>query len=567
MTDERPRRGDDPADPDLTGNDAIGDDTAAETTADENTAGEATAGENSVDDGMTDENNSDESTADASGDGRARRAGVIALRVARGTVGVWVAIAVILIVGLVPLPTVAITAPAVEVVPVQVDQLRLCAGAALRLGDVTGQDAGTAAPLGVPSVRSGVTGGQVSESVLASSDAGTGGTAAAPALFRLAPAESAALAAAQSQVVDAEGFTGLAATGCAEPNASIWLVGGATTVGRTTLLTIGNPSEVDATVAITIFSEEGVVRAPGMAGIHVAAGSQRVLSLAGYAPDLASPIVHVESRGGRVAAWLQQTVTRVLDPGGVDLIGESTEPALSQVVPGVRILDAIGVSRTLGRQDYADLVPVVRLGVPGDDDATVTVNVIPDDPSLTGTSFEIEVAGGTVADIPLDAGAHTESSEVGLADGMYTVRVEADRPVLAAVRVSTAEEPSVPVAQASPFVPPAAPETDFAWLPSAPELTAGTMVAVPPGSNPRFTVVNPESSEIEVLLVAQGGADVSIVVPANGTATVDVEPGTSYLIDGPEGLRASVTFAAVGRLAGFSVVSPLPGSRPIVIRP
>ena len=229
------------------------------------------------------------------------------------------AVAVILVVGLVPLPTVAIQPPSVEVEPQPADEVRVCAGAILRLGDETGQDAGTGVALGDPSVRSAAVGGTLRPGVLEATDAGTGGTSAAPAVFQLTPEPGATLAAAQSQVVDDEGFSGYAATACAEPSGSVWLVGGATTIGRTTLLTLANPTEVDATVSLSIFGENGAVTAPGMSGIHVAAGSQRVLSLAGFAPELLSPVVHVESRGGRVAAWLQQSITRILDPGGVEL--------------------------------------------------------------------------------------------------------------------------------------------------------------------------------------------------------------------------------------------------------
>jgi hypothetical protein len=497
----------------------------------------------------------------------ARRAAVVALRVVRGTVGVWAAVAVILIVGLVPLPTVAIEPPSVEVVPAPADEVRVCAGALLRLGDATGQDAGTGVALGAPSVRSGSVGGTVQSGVLEATDAGTGGTSAAPAVLQLTPEPGATLSAAQSQVVDEEGFTGYAAAACAEPSGSVWLVGGATTIGRTTLLTLANPTEVDATVSLTIYGENGSVTAPGMSGINVAAGSQRVLSLAGFAPELLSPVVHVESRGGRVAAWLQQSITRILDPGGIDLVGESAAPDVHQVIPGVRILDAVGVSRTLGREDYADLIAAVRLAVPGDVDATVTVSVLPEDPALSGASFEIQVSAGTVVDVALDAGVQAEGGGVALADGLYTVTVDADQPVVAGVRVSTAQEPAAPVGQLSPFAPPIPPTTDFAWLSAAPALRGDTLFTVAPGADPRVTVVNSSASELEVLLEAQGGADVSIVVPAHGSASAGVEPGLSYLLPGNENLRAAVSFAAIGRLGGYPIVSGRPGSGPIVILP
>jgi hypothetical protein len=497
----------------------------------------------------------------------ARRAALVALRLVRGTVGVWAAVAVILIVGLVPLPTVALAPPSVEVVPEPADEVRICAGGLLRLGDETGQDAGTGVALGAPSVRSGAVGGTVTTEVLATTDAGTGGTPAAPAIFQLTPEPDATLSAAQSQVVDTEGFSGYAAAACAEPSGSVWLVGGATTIGRTTLLTLANPTEVDATVSLTIYGENGAVTAPGLSGINVAAGSQRVLSLAGFAPELLSPVIHVQSRGGRVAAWLQQSITRILDPGGIELIGESAAPDIEQVIPGVRILDSVGVSRTLGREDYADLIAAVRLAVPGDENATVTVSVVPEDPALAGASFEIEVNAGSVLDVPLDSGVQAEGGGVALADGLYTVTVESDQPVVAGVRVSTAEEPATPVGQLSPFAPPLPPTTDFAWVSAAPALRGDTLFTVAPGADPRVTVVNTSESEIQLTLAAEGGADVSLVVPAHGSASAEVEPGISYLLPGSKDLRAGVSYATVGRLGAYPVVSGRPGSGPIVVLP
>ena len=510
---------------------------------------------------------SDEPTAEDESPRGARRAAVVALRVVRGTVAVWAAVAVILVVGLVPLPTVAILPPSVEVVPEPEDEVRVCAGALLRLGDATGQDAGTGVALGSPSVRSDAVGGGLRSDVLETTDAGTGGSDAAPAVFQLTPAPGAALSAAQSQVADEEGFSGYAATACAEPSGSVWLVGGATTTGRTTLLTLANPTEVDATVSLTIYGENGVVTAPGINGISVAAGSQRVLSLAGFAPELLSPVIHVDSRGGRVAAWLQQSITRILDPGGIELVGESAAPDLHQVIPGVRILDAVGVSRTLGHEDYSDLIAAVRLAVPGDEDATVTVSVVPEDPAQSGASFEIEVSAATVVDVALDAGVQAEGGGVALADGLYTVTVDSDQPVVAGVRVSTAEESVTPVDQLSPFAPPLPPTTDFAWLSAAPALRGNTLFTVAPGADPRVTLVNSSASEVQVLLEAQGGADVSLVVPAHGSASAAVEPGLSYLLAGSKDLRASLSYAAVGRLGGYPIVSARPGSDPIVVLP
>src|SRR5690606_24575777 len=102
---------------------------------------------------------------------------------------------------------------------------------------------------------------------------------AGPELLRVPPAPGAQVAGAQTQDVDAPDFRGLTAASCAEPTGSTWLVGGATTVGRSTVVLLVNPSDVPSQVTLRIFGEDGSVSAPGMTGIAVPAGGQRVVSL------------------------------------------------------------------------------------------------------------------------------------------------------------------------------------------------------------------------------------------------------------------------------------------------
>jgi hypothetical protein len=64
------------------------------------------------------------------------------------------------------------------------------------------------------------------------------------------------------------------------------------------LVLLSNPTAVAATVDVRVFGEAGPVEAPSALGDHRAAARQRVLSLAGLAPNLASPVVHVTSTGG-----------------------------------------------------------------------------------------------------------------------------------------------------------------------------------------------------------------------------------------------------------------------------
>ncbi len=494
--------------------------------------------------------------------GLARRVALLSLRVVAGTIAVVAAAATIGAVGLIPIPTVGITPPGVTVSPVPADQVRVCAGSVLRLGDETGENADTPIAIGVPSVRAEAVAATLDREPISDTDASTGGTSAAPQVLRIEPGDGAAIAGSQSQVVDARDFVGFAAAACAEPSGSIWLAGGATTVGRTSILTLSNPTAVDALVTLTILGEKGEIEAPGMNGIDVPAGSQQVLSLAGFAPGLLSPVVHVQARGGQVTAYLQQSIVRGLDAVGVDMVTAAPDPATELTFPGVRVFDSVGTNRALSLDDWDDVGPIVRILNPGTTATEVTVSVIPLDSAVEGTSFPVEVEPGIVTDLPLDAGTEVESG-VALADGLYTVTMSADQPIVGGVRVSAAAD----IGTVETEGPITAPVSDLAWYAASPALTADTLVTIAPGPQPTLSAVNPTSAEISVVLDAQGGADITLVVPAGGAASTPVEPGAAYLMRDGAGLFAAVSYAADDRMAGYPISSTRPVSGPILIRP
>jgi len=497
--------------------------------------------------------------------GRARGATLVGLRVVAGTVGIVASVALIGAVGLLPIPSHRIAVPTVTITPDPADQLRICPGALLRLGDESGQNANTPSSLGAPSITQGGIGADLTSQRLEVSDAGTGRGSSAPDVLTLPPAAGATLAGAQSQVADAPDYTGFAAASCAEPSGSIWLVGGSTAVGRSTLLTLANPSPVDATVALTILSSSGPVAAPGMSGIVVKAGAQRVIPLAGFAPDVDTPVVHVVSRGGQVLAALQQSIVRGLDAGGVDLVGGAGDPATHLVIPGVRVFDAIGVNKASGLADWDDIASAVRVAVPGSHSAKVQVDLVPQDATSHGSSFEMDVSSGQVSELALDSATDTDSGAVSIPDGMYTVVIDADQPVVAGVRVSTAEDPAAHGVTATSDT--SAPPSDFAWFAPSPVLSGDTAVAIAAGPAPMLSVVNPTKAGATVTLVPSGGASRTLTIAAGGSASIDVAPGTVYLLKNAKGLLAAVSYAGDAQLAHYGVSSAGPVSGPIVIRP
>ena len=508
--------------------------------------------------------------ADATPDpqsGRARRAALVGLRVVAGTVGIVASVAIIGAVGLLPLPSHRIAVPTVTVTPDPTDQVRVCPGALLRLGDESGQNANSASSIGAPTVTALGVGADLISEPITLSDADTGGGPSAPDQLTIPPAAGATLAGAQSQVADTQDYTGFAAASCAEPSGSIWLVGGSTALGRTTLLTLANPSPVDATVALTILSASGPVSAPGMSGIVVKAGAQRVIPLAGFAPDVETPVVHVVARGGQVVAALQQSIVRGLDAGGVDLVGDGVAPATHLVIPGVRVFDALGVNKALALSDWDDVVAAVRVAVPGSKAAKVQVSLVPEDAKIDGLSFEMDVSSGQVSELGLDSAADTDTGTVAIPDGMYSVVIDADQPVVAGVRVSTAVDPAAGDAAATDSDT-TAPPSDFAWFDPSPVLGGDTAVAIAAGPSPMLSAMNPTKASVTVTLDAQaGGKALTLVVPAGGSASIAVEPDTVYLLKNAKGMLAAVSYAGDARIAHYTVASAGPVSGPIVIRP
>ena len=490
--------------------------------------------------------------------GRARRAAIVGLRVAAGTIGIAAAVAVIAAVGLVPLPSRTIAAPVVVVTPQPGEQTRVCAGGLFRLGDQTGQNASTLSSIGAPAVTADTGDTAVRTSQLATSDGGTGGAAAAPSVVTLPDKAGTRLSAAQSQLAQQQDYSGFAAAACAEPSSSIWLVGGSTTVGRTTLLTLGNASAVDATVALTILSPNGPVNAPGMAGILVKAGEQRIISLAGFAPNLAAPVVHVEARGGQITAYLQQSIVRGLDAGGVDIVNAGSDPATRVVIPGIRVVNAAGLSSALALSNWDDAVAAVRVAVPGTRTAKVQVSLVPQNAQLTGVSFEMDVAAGQVNELPLDSGAQTDTGRVTIPDGDYTVVLSSDQPIVGGARVSTV---SAAASGAS------APPSDFAWYASAAALTGDTAVTIATGASPELSATNSGTTPIPLVLTAQGGANLTLTVPAGVSATIPVTSGTTYVLSGAKGLVVGISYAGDAVLAAYPVVPPRPVSGAITVHP
>ncbi len=475
----------------------------------------------------------------------ARRVAIAGARVVTGFVGIGVAFVMVAGSALLPLPTVTVTPPSAVITPVPTAQQLVCPGAVLRLADETGQGASTASAIGAPSIEFFSSTGVVEATPLDVSDASTGGTSSAPTLVSTPPdaadpTEAVLLSGAQSQSVSEAEFVGLAAADCGVADGDTWLVGGSTAVGRTTLLTLSNPTEVPATVDLTLYGENGLISAPGTSGIVVAPSGQRVLSLAGFQPDVASPVVHVVSTGGQVVAELQQSIVRGLEPGGVEIIGPTRAPSLVNVIPGLRVTDVGAVQKLLvGGSAYDDLGTIIRIFAPGEGTIATTISVVPEDGESTGASFSYDIDAGRVTDVPIG----------DLTAGSYTIRVEAASPLIAAARVSAA----------------AGVVTDFAWLAAPTELNDHAQFTVPAGPAPVLHLTNPAAVPAAVTLTPTGGSPSIVEIAAGASVSVPVQTGKTYAVSDFETIFAAVSLTGSGAIARFAVHPPGVASTPVTI--
>lgn len=488
------------------------------------------------------------------------RALLVGGRIAAGLVGAGASVLLVAAAALVPLPAAQSGVRATDVVPMPPPQQQACAGPLLRLGDANGNGANVVSSYGRADASYGVPSGAPAAATPLSTAIAAADAGAVPQRLS-APAATApggALAGSQSQTASTTDAAGFAASACAEPASDSWLVGGATNVGRTSLLLLSNPTAVAATVALKIYGEKGPVTGPGLSGIRVEAGAQRVVDLAGVAPGLGSPVIHVQAVGGQVVATVQQSILRGLETGGVETVGPAALPATLLTVPGVRITTTKLVAERGALPGFADLGTALRVYPVGGQVASLIIGARSDNPAVPATSLKLDVPGGAVTDIRLP----------DLGDGTYTITVSSTVPVVAAVRASTAAPP--PPKKWRPWTPnPPPPPTervDLAWFPAAPALTDATSLAVAQGPAPRLTLANPARAAVTATL-ATGGNSRTVEVPAEGSATVDVSAGSVYLLTGAAGLTAAVSYAGDGELAAYTVHPAAPPAPPVRVYP
>ena len=383
--------------------------------------------------------------------------------------------------------------PKAEVLKVKAQDLTLvCPGGVYRTGGASGTKVGAFEQVGAAQINSSFNGPagttlQSGQGQLTVLDPGG-----------IAEQNSLLLNANQVQAVSAETLNGLTGAACQRPSNQFWFVGGDTSTGRESLLEVKNVTKVDSTVSLEIFDQRGLVTGSGMSGISVPAGKTTVIPLASYAPKNSTFTTHLISHGGLVAAWLQQKTIRGLASGGVDYVAPAANFSTTQVIPGVFIRGAADAAKLLGKPDFADLVPTLRVFVPGTKAATITAQVLGSTARTYGTVVRQTIAAGTTTDIPLP----------GLADGDFIAIVKSDVAVGSSIRIQRVVKTSV----------------DFAWLTAATAQNSPVGITIPSIGISKLSLANPTGSAQSVRLVQGSSAPANFQVPANGQLTLTFAP-------------------------------------------
>lgn len=295
-------------------------------------------------------------------------------------------------------------------------------------------------------------------------------------------------------------LAGLAAATCQAPASSWRFTGLQTSTGSTSVMHLANPTHTTAQVSLRLRGPDGLIDTSTLQNIVLAAGESRAIVLGGYAQDLNSISAEVTSLGGKITASVQQAALRGLTPSGVELVGANATASNSQVIPGVWIESKENVSKL--SKDDKSLVPQLHVSATGSSGAGFKVKVL---------GADGEVAASFDENLAVDSDATKVVNLNQLAGGYYTVVVESDAPVTAAVKMVRGADPKD--------------SSDTAWAASS-NVLAGTQ-AMPLSAN--------GTGKFAIAAVAADSAVEAVVVNKDGKLEdpekLQIKAGQSIVFD------------------------------------
>ena len=333
-----------------------------------------------------------------------------------------------------------------------------------------------------------------------------------------------------NQLAATDSMRGLAAASCQQPSNDFYIVGGSTAAGREALLVLSNPSPIDATADLKIYTDLGEISVSGLAGISVPARTTTVLSLASFAPSVPTLAVAVSSQGAKLAGWIQQRAIRGTSAQGVDWISPNPAPSELAVIPGLVIRGTAAIKQVSETEENSDAGHALRVFAP--EGANVTIQIISSERDVFGAVFTGIVEPGTVQDFPIDE----------LLNGDYSVFVSADKPIYSGLRVARGN-------------PRAVPRVDFAWLAPAEEVISDRALTIPAEGDTILVLANAgaEASSARVQNLTTGETS-SVSVPALGTATL-LLTGPSKILQAND-IYVTAVILIEGQISDLEVKDP-----------
>jgi Family of unknown function (DUF5719) len=350
-----------------------------------------------------------------------------------------------------------------------------------------------------------VPGGQPGPIFRAPATSGSVESAASVDVTASGPA-AAGLAANQVTVVPSGDLRGLSGTVCAAPTTDTWLVGGGGDAGRRGRIVLTNVAANAVDVSLQVLSADGRVEDTASAAVTVPAHGRSTVLLGALAPSVQSPVVHVTTTRGAVAATLHDAWLHGTTPWGTDDVAAGAPPSRSVLVPGL----------------FVDGAALVRIAVPGPDEAVAQVR-------LLGADGEVVAPDNGVVRVP--AGSSRDLQLSALPPGTYGIEVTADVPVVAGAMVERRTAPDG--------------VADLAWLASVPPLTGEHVLGIA-----GVTAGRSDLTATLALTAPAAGVTALLTSGTSAPSTVRVPEGTTTVVTIP---ADEVTFVRAG-----------PGSGPLV---
>lgn len=247
---------------------------------------------------------------------------------------------------------------------------------------------------------------------------------------------------------------GLTVTPCQPGSAMSWIVGGSAAVGSSAQLRLTNTGSTVATAQVTMYGSTGTLPLSRGGQLAVPAGQTVNLLLEGAGAHDDRMAVSVEAEGGSLTAVLSSQSLDGETPAGVEVLAPGAGTGTELTIPAVELTEddaqaastaAPTDSPTAAAQATGAPSPEPEgPGVPGSTAASGSVVRVVN-PASQAATVSVEVLGPEgPADLPgaqdlvIDPQAVQDVSLAGVPAGTYGVRVRADHPVAAAVRLTRA---------------------------------------------------------------------------------------------------------------------------------